>query len=92
MFEYLIYVFIVIMILILIRAALGPSFADRAVALSALGNILVLIMVIYSITIQNPMYLDIAIVFAMLSFAGLLAIAKYAVWHHEIKQERGDKK
>ena len=89
MLEYVIYIIIAALILILIRAVAGPSFADRAIALSVLINVLVLLMVIYSLNVQNPLYLDIAIVSAMLSFAGLLAVAKYAVWHEEKRKEEG---
>ncbi len=86
-----IYIVMVATLLVLVRLFRGPSFADRAIAAGTIVNVVILLMVIYSITIQNTFYLDIAIVFAMLSFTGLLAVAKYAVWHEEKKKEEGRK-
>lgn len=66
-------------ILLIIRLVAGPTFADRAIVADALTNIVTLFLVAYSIKIRNPMYLDVALVFAMMSFAGIIAIAKYGV-------------
>jgi multicomponent Na+:H+ antiporter subunit F len=73
------YLFGAAAILILIRVFLGPSFADRAIAVDALTNVIVFFMVLYAIRTNYPMFLDIGIVIAMLSFAGLLTLAKFVV-------------
>jgi len=83
------YVYIVIaaLFLVLLRGLIGPSFADRLIGISIVSNIIMLFVVIHSINIQSMLCLDIALILAMLSFTGLLGVAKYAVWHEEKKKE-----
>lgn len=59
------------------RALLGPTAPDRIVAIDALVAISVAGMVILGFYYRAQMYLDIAIVYAMLAFIGTLAVAKY---------------
>ena len=70
------YTFITAALLLLIRAILGPTYADRVISIDTLTNIIILFMVLYSINIKNPMYLDTALLFAMISYVGVIAIAK----------------
>lgn len=63
--------------LCLARLLLGPTFADRLLAADALTSIVVFLMAFYSVVLKNPLYIDVALVFAMLSFVGTLAIAKW---------------
>ncbi len=71
------FVFLISGLLCLIRAVIGPTFADRLLALDAFGNIIVLLMVSYAIYIQSGIYLDIALLLALLSFTGVLSVAKW---------------
>jgi multicomponent Na+:H+ antiporter subunit F len=82
-----IYMILAALVIVLIRAIVGPNFANRAIAISIVSNIAVLLIVVFSVSYQNPLYLDIALLFAMLSFTGLLAVAKFAVWHEERRRE-----
>lgn len=79
MIEAAIVIYIFAGALLSIRLVLGPTFADRAIVADALTNLVTFFLVAYSIKIRNPMYLDVAIIFAMMSFVGILAIAKYGV-------------
>jgi multicomponent Na+:H+ antiporter subunit F len=59
------------------RAIVGPTFADRIAAVDAIGNTVVVIIAIYAFS-QNSLFLiDIAILLALISFIGTLAITKY---------------
>ena len=67
--------------LLLFRLLRGPTFADRAIISDTLTNIVTLFLVVYAIQVQDAMYLDVAIIFAMMSFVGIITIAKYGVKH-----------
>lgn len=61
----------------LFRVMAGPTPADRAVAIDTLGILIVGFCAILSITTGRDWYLDIAIAWALQSFIGALALAKY---------------
>ncbi|MEN3013700.1 MAG: monovalent cation/H+ antiporter complex subunit F [Endomicrobiia bacterium] len=65
------------LILCLYRIFLGPTPADRAVATDILGLIIVGICGILSIFTKASFFIDIAIAWALQSFIGNLALAKY---------------
>ncbi len=60
-----------------IRAILGPTAPDRVVAIDGITSLLVASFVILGVLYQAPIYLDVALVYALLSFLGTLAISKY---------------
>jgi multicomponent Na+:H+ antiporter subunit F len=64
--------------IVAIRLVRGPTFADRMISADAISSIVVLYIVYYSV-MNNPAFMDIAVVAAMLSFLGTIAIAKYVV-------------
>jgi len=68
--------FIISGVLLVLRAILGPTYADRVISIDTLTNIIILFIVMYGIKIKNPMYLDIALLFALISYIGIIAIAK----------------
>lgn len=61
----------------LLRIMLGPTPADRAVAVDTLGILIVGFCAILSIPTGRDWYIDIAIAWALQSFIGALALAKY---------------
>ncbi|MCM8789876.1 MAG: cation:proton antiporter [Candidatus Omnitrophica bacterium] len=61
----------------LIRVALGPTPADRAVAVDTLGILIVGFCAILSVHTGRSWYIDIGIAWALQSFIGALALAKY---------------
>ncbi|MBM3249708.1 MAG: multiple resistance and pH regulation protein F [Candidatus Omnitrophica bacterium] len=63
--------------LCLIRLIVGPTPADRAVAVDTLGILIVGFCAILSIPTGRDWYIDIAIAWALQSFIGALALAKY---------------
>ena len=60
-----------------VRAILGPTAPDRMVALDGLSAIMIAALVILGVYYRVSMLLDVALVYALLSFLGTLAIAKY---------------
>ncbi len=60
-----------------IRFVLGPSAADRTVALDALTIISTSLIVFIALHSGRTIYLDVAMVYAILSFIGVIAVARY---------------
>ena len=63
--------------LCLIRVAMGPTPPDRAVAIDIIGVMVVGICGVFAVITGMDWYLNIAIAWALLSFIGTLALAKY---------------
>lgn len=68
---------LIFMIFSLIRAALGPTIPDRVVALDTINTLVVAAMILLGAGYKCIIYVDVAIVYALLSFVGTLYIAKY---------------
>ena len=61
----------------LYRVGKGPSAPDRAIAIDILGIVVVGFCCIMSLQTSQEYYLNIAISWALISFVGTLALAKY---------------
>jgi multicomponent Na+:H+ antiporter subunit F len=59
------------------RLVRGPSLPDRVVALDLMVMLIVGIITVYDIATANAIFLDVAIVLALLSFLGTVAFARY---------------
>jgi multicomponent Na+:H+ antiporter subunit F len=68
----------------LVRLIHGPSLPDRVVALDLIAMLTVGVIAVYSITTNQPIFLDAAIVLAVIIFLGTVAFARYVE-----KGERG---
>lgn len=74
----------IIMILILLSAAVsfyrvikGPSVLDRIAAVSAIGIMLLIVLVIMGAYYDRKIFLDVALVYGLLLFIDILVMAKY---------------
>jgi multicomponent Na+:H+ antiporter subunit F len=56
---------------------MGPSIADRVIALDLLITTSVGIIAIYSIVYDQPTFLDIAMILALIAFLGTVAFSYY---------------
>jgi multicomponent Na+:H+ antiporter subunit F len=65
------------MLISVIRLVRGPSLPDRVVALDLVGVLVVGMIILYDAATQLPVFLDAAIVLALVGFAGTVAFAKY---------------
>ena len=59
------------------RVFVGPSITDRIAASDAIGNTLVVIFAIYAYSQQSEFLIDIALLLALISFIGTLAMTKF---------------
>ncbi|MCL4806654.1 MAG: cation:proton antiporter [Thermoanaerobaculia bacterium] len=67
----------VALLLTVVRIGLGPSLPDRVVALDLLSTLGVSVVAVVALSSRNAVYLDVAIVLALLSFLGTVAFAAY---------------
>lgn len=63
--------------LCLYRGILGPSAVDRIIVVNTINTKVVVILGLSSCVFDNFLYLDVAIVYAMMSFIFTIAVAKY---------------
>ncbi len=66
----------VVMVMVLIRAWLGPSLYDRILAINTFGTATVLMIAILGFYMKRPEFMDIAIVYSLINFIGTVAILK----------------
>ncbi|MEO0613019.1 MAG: monovalent cation/H+ antiporter complex subunit F, partial [Pseudomonadota bacterium] len=65
------------MILALVRAIAGPTLYDRILAGNSFGTKTVLLLGVMGFLTGRPDFLDIALVYALINFAGTIAILKF---------------
>jgi len=73
---------LVTMALAMVRALLGPTVYDRILALNVLGTKTVLLVAVYSFVDGRTVFLDVALLYALINFIGVIAMVKLL--------ERGD--
>ncbi len=75
------FVIIILLILLLtlslIRILMGPSLWDRLLGLNMVASQLLALIVLYSSYKEMSMYLDLAIVYALLGFVGIIFLSIY---------------
>lgn len=70
-------VILVVMGLALIRAYQGPTLYDRILAVNNFGTKTVLLLAIMGFLTERPEFLDIAIVYALINFIGVIAVLRF---------------
>lgn len=88
-YDFLYYVILPVLsvsvLLIFVRFLKGPTLSDRVVALDLLITTGVGIIAVYSILTNQPTFLDIAMILALIAFLGTVAFSYYLE-----KRERND--
>jgi multicomponent Na+:H+ antiporter subunit F len=64
-------------VLCLIRLLMGPTASDRAVAADTACTVTTALLVLLALVFGRGVYLDVALVYAVLTFIGLIAVARY---------------
>jgi len=64
-------------ILCLLRMMLGPTTPDRAVALDTASTITTALLVLLGFVFKRYIYLDVALVYGILTFIGAVIIARF---------------
>lgn len=81
LYDYLYYVILPVLaictIIIFVRFLMGPTLSDRVVALDLLLTTGIGIIAVYSIHTDQPTFLDIAMILALIAFLGTVAFSYY---------------
>ena len=60
-----------------LRMLIGPTASDRAVALDTITTTVVALLVLFGFIFERYVYLDVSLVYSVLSFVGLVALARF---------------
>ena len=66
----------VVMVIVFLRAWLGPSLYDRILAINTFGTATVLVIALLGFFMRRPDFMDIALVYSLINFIGTVAILK----------------
>ncbi len=64
-------------LLLLLRLWRGPTAWDRLLAYNSASNRAVLVLAVASIALDEPVFLDVAITYAALSFLGVVVLSRF---------------
>lgn len=69
---------VIAMVITLVRACRGPSVFDRILAVNAFGTLTVLVISVGGFANGRPEFLDLALLYALISFVGVLAVLRFS--------------
>jgi len=69
---------LVVMIMAMIRAFIGPTLYDRILAVNMFGTKTVLLISLLGFLMGRPEFLDIAIVYALINFISVIGVLHYS--------------
>lgn len=72
-----IYALLGITALSMVRVVIGPTPEDRMIALNLVASQVLAALVLLAVRQNQAIYLDVALVYAILGYIGILAIARY---------------
>ena len=79
---------LVTMGLALMRAWLGPTVFDRILALNMFGTTAVLRISVIGFFTGRPDFLDLALVYALMNFIGVIAVLRFSKYGHFADPDR----
>ncbi|MGM0607962.1 MAG: monovalent cation/H+ antiporter complex subunit F [Candidatus Muiribacteriota bacterium] len=74
---YVSYIILFLIFLSLYRLIAGPTFFDRLVSFSIISVLVILLMCCLAVVFGEGYYMDIAILYSLLSFSGIIAFSKF---------------
>ena len=76
----------------LVRAVLGPRFTDRIVAVNVISTLVIAELLLLSVWLREDFLVDIALVFALLSFLAVVVAARLVITRERKRREEQKKK
>jgi multicomponent Na+:H+ antiporter subunit F len=75
----LIFLFVIALgiIFCIIRIVIGPTTADRAIAMDTATTVTVALLVLLGFIFERYVYLDVSLIYSIISFVGLIVIARF---------------
>lgn len=68
---------LIALVLMLVRALLGPTLYDRVLAVNSFGTKTVVLLGLLGFVMGRPDFLDIALLYALINFVSTIAILKF---------------
>lgn len=75
--DIVIFTLVGISVMSMVRVVIGPTVEDRLIGLNLVVAQVVGVLVVIAVKFNRPIYLDVALVYAILGFVSILAITKY---------------
>ena len=82
MFGAVVAAILVTMALALARAWKGPNVFDRLLAINMFGTKTVLLIAVMGFLTRRPDFLDLALVYALMNFIGVIAVLRFSWYGH----------
>ncbi len=84
----------ILILVTMIRAILGPRFTDRVIAVNMINTLVVAIICILSVWLQETFLVDVALVYALLSFLTVVVLVRLILIRQKkkLKKEHQKKK
>lgn len=76
-FDIMIYFFLFTTVFSMIRIVIGPSAVDRMIGLNLVSAQVLAMIVLFAVKEHLAVYLDVALVYAIFGFVGMLAMTRY---------------
>ena len=81
---------LVTMLLALVAAVRGPTVFDRILAVNVFGSKALLLIAVLGFLTDRPEFMDIALVYALISFVATIALMKFFKFAHLGQPHSGD--
>ena len=88
MYSILIIVILIAIAVGLVRAFLGPTLYDRVLAVNMVGTLTMLTVSVLGFMTDRPEFLDIALLYALISFVSTIAVLRVYAHHSGAPTER----
>jgi multicomponent Na+:H+ antiporter subunit F len=79
---------LVTMLLALVRAFMGPTVFDRVLAANMFGTKTVLLIAVSGFLTGRPEWLDLAILYALMNFIGMVALLRFSKFSNLANDEQ----
>jgi len=79
---------LVVMVMAMVRALLGPTIYDRILAVNVFGTKTVLLIAAMGFLFGRPDFLDIALVYALINFISVIGVLRYFEYSNGRSEEK----
>lgn len=91
LFTVVLMVLSVLIFFCLLRAVRGPRIADRVVGINMVGTIVIMMIAVLTLMLDEGYLVDIAIIYAMLSFLAVVMLVKIYIGVYRAQKEGKEK-
>ncbi|WP_319558939.1 monovalent cation/H+ antiporter complex subunit F [Marispirochaeta sp.] len=77
MLRITIYFLVASSVISMVRVVIGPTVADRMIGLNLVASQILVLLVLVSVALERSIYLDVALVYDIFGFIGILLMTRY---------------